>query len=56
MLSANLGGEIREGNSFPYSFSATGFFSDKLIDPTFASRYPEEEGLVVKVPKVLLPL
>lgn len=40
MLTANLGGEVREDKSTPYSFSAMGFFSDKLIDPTFASSYP----------------
>jgi len=40
MITANLGGEIREDNNNPYSFSAVGFFNDKLIDPTFASQYP----------------
>ncbi len=40
MFTANLGGEVREDRSIPYSFSAIGFFSDKLTDPTFASSYP----------------
>ncbi len=40
MFTANLGGEIREDKNMPYSFSAVGFFNDKLIDPTFASAYP----------------
>ncbi len=40
MITANFGGEVREDKDHPYSFSAIGFFSDKLIDPSFASSYP----------------
>jgi len=40
MFTANLGAEIRKDNTSPYTFSAIGFFNDKLIDPTFASSYP----------------
>ncbi len=40
MFTANFGTEIRKDNTNPYTFSAIGFFNDKLVDPTFASSYP----------------
>lgn len=41
VITLNLGGEVRESQSLPYTFSATGFFNDRLTDPTFASGYAE---------------
>src|SRR5690606_17789634 len=38
-LTLNAGGEIRGEEADPYGFSATGFFSDKLNDVGFASRF-----------------
>lgn len=40
-LTLNAGGEIRGEKADPYGFTATGFFSDKLNDVGFASRFQE---------------
>lgn len=40
MVTLNLGGEIRESSTLPYTFSVVGFFNDKLTDPTFAAGFP----------------
>ncbi len=41
IITLNLGGEIRKEDTNPYGFSATGFFSDKLANLAFASKFIE---------------
>lgn len=41
MVTVNFGGEARKEKTDPYSFSATGFFSDKLPNLSFASKFTE---------------
>lgn len=41
VITVNLGGEVRRSETDPYGFSATGFFSDKLADLAFASKFTE---------------